>query len=755
MAVNRFLNVNWSQPISSFVPRPFEAAYMAGKQAQEELDSALKDLDSSTDPFAKLNLSGSIKVWDPNAPKGYSDFDIGNAFEQKKVNTVNALTKERQQIVDDYYNQKIDNNEFNRRIAQHKNKAVTAYNILSSSGAALDKIRKHNEDIISKSKEFGTDPYYGTNMLDDNTAWLNKAMSDEQSGVLPDYVGTNIADKFDSATSINEHVDKWKTYTKGISDPVGGYIRDFQQEGIGGTKVYQYAKDNYPKSTDRIYDDMRVRYELHSKGLTGDEPVEYTTYQPKIKNGNYVTSSDGHIIDEPVKVKGTLYEAKMAEKFNQFHDAIAQKIVGFSTTEKLRPDTTWQYLDKKKTIEEQLIAEPADVEAEASVAFQAVPDDIKDFVNPNTGNLDMSKFIDRNKNLITWTFKDKDGKTYNSNYEVKGTNDPNSGWSWHEPTDPELKNKGYKFLVRPDGYSEIYDKNNNQISKSEANKGATKELINSKLDSTYKWAFGRGSQLGINPTANESKENYSNRVIKELMNQSKQVSINKKIDAPIAKAMDDDLVGKDGSKFFVNYDDIIIPGKEGTKPVKEFIDDNDIDPTTIKHGSMTFDKKRPGYVLFSALDKDKNPVQFYAKSRNIDFVKSSETVNSFINTFKNFYKGDINSKKVTIDNYNPNTKETKKETYIVLNQQVGQPTDTEDAFLALDANRVPVLVIEKKGKTGSQFIDIPINELKGQAYKAYFGSTKAKEYTRGIRESLNWMYQGLDTTPTTEESTEE
>jgi hypothetical protein len=737
MAVNRFLNVNWSQPISSFVPRPFEAAYMAGKQAQEELDSALKDLDSSTDPFAKLNLSGSIKVWDPNAPKGYSDFDIGNAFEQKKVNTVNALTKERQQIVDDYYNQKIDNNEFNRRIAQHKNKAVTAYNILSSSGAALDKIRKHNEDIISKSKEFGTDPYYGTNMLDDNTAWLNKAMSDEQSGVLPDYIGTNIADKFDSATSINEHTDKWKTYTKGISDPVGGYIRDFQQEGIGGTKVYQYAKDNYPKSTDRIYDDMRVRYELHSKGLTGDEPVEYTTYQPKIKNGNYVTSSDGHIIDEPVKVKGTLYEAKMAEKFNQFHDAIAQKIVGFSTTEKLRPDTTWQYLDKKKAIEEQLVAEPADVEAEASIAFQAIPDQIKDFVNPTTGEFDSEYAKQQGKGYSYIT--DSSGKKHTITSETEtysGT--PGAVPAVRYTLPDELKKQGYSINNQT---GKVYK--NGKLSETQMVSLTPKdpEWIKTMDDESYKWALQTGPKLGILPQSGDDRKTYKTRVLKEIMEQSKRVSVNKKIDAPIAKAMDDDLVGKDGSKFFINYDDIIIPGKEGTKPVKEFIDDNDIDPTTIKHGSMTFDKERPGYVLFSALDKDKNPVQFYAKSRNIDFVKSSGTVNSFINTFKNFYKGDINSKELIINN----------EKYIVLDKKIAEPTDTEESFLALDTNKVPVLVIQNKTNKGPKFIDIPINELKGQAYKAYFGSTKAKEYTRGIRESLNWMYQGLDTTPTTEE----
>ena len=138
-----------------------------------------------------------------------------------------------------------------RKVIQHKNKATTAYNILSSSGAALEKIRKHNEDIISKSKEFGTNPVYGTNMLDDNTRYLTNWLSQENSNLLPDYVGTNIAAEFSPEKSMNEHADKFKPYSKGVSDPIGGYIRDFQKDGIGGTRVYSYAKSAYPdrKST--------------------------------------------------------------------------------------------------------------------------------------------------------------------------------------------------------------------------------------------------------------------------------------------------------------------------------------------------------------------------------------------------------------------------------------------------------------------------------------------------------------------------
>lgn len=55
MAVNRFLNVNWSQPISSFVPRPFEAAYMAGKQEQDQFDAG-KQITGEID-----TLSGAVK----------------------------------------------------------------------------------------------------------------------------------------------------------------------------------------------------------------------------------------------------------------------------------------------------------------------------------------------------------------------------------------------------------------------------------------------------------------------------------------------------------------------------------------------------------------------------------------------------------------------------------------------------------------------------------------------------------------------
>jgi hypothetical protein len=56
MAVNRFVNINWDKPISSFVPLPFEAAYAAGERIQKDHDAG-KAISGEID-----KLSDAIKV---------------------------------------------------------------------------------------------------------------------------------------------------------------------------------------------------------------------------------------------------------------------------------------------------------------------------------------------------------------------------------------------------------------------------------------------------------------------------------------------------------------------------------------------------------------------------------------------------------------------------------------------------------------------------------------------------------------------
>lgn len=718
MAINRFVNVDWDQPISSFVPRPFEAAMLAAKETQKDLDTKLKDLESSTDPFSKLNLTASLKIYDPNTPGGIRDYDLGSTFENKKNATVNALAQERQQIVDDYYGQKIDQNEFNRRIAQHKTKAKTAYNIFSSVGAAAEKIRKHNKDVVAKSQSFPLDSSYGEKLLSYNTNFI-KNLENNQIG---DYVGVNIADKFESEKDLNEHAKGFEESGQGYAGSSGAYITEVQTKGVTGTRVYDYAKSIWNDSTRKIYADLKIKDYLARTGKRGDELVDHTTYQR-------VPDKNGNIIEKEVKVKVPLYEALMDNQFADFHNALADKVVHKTTVQHMKGDPYGVINYKKKLVEEQLLAEPADVEADASVAFDAIPSDFKSFVDPTTGKFDI--------NLAT-----KEGKGFSYIVDDNGKKQPvisqvstYSGAPGSRPAvnyklSDELKQQGYSV---DNLTGKVYKGGKLAKNQIVGVKAGDPEFLNKVTEDISKWAFNRGSQLGINPNPGESKVNYANRVLQEVMDKSKTVSINKKIDADISESMDKDLIGTDGSKFFVNYDDIIIPGQKGTKPVNEFIKESNIDPATIKHGSVTFDKEKPGYVLFSALDKDKNPVQFYGKSRNLDFVKSSQNVSSYINKFKDFYRGDVDSKQVNIGNKN----------YTVLNTKVPGATSQDEAYLALNENKIPVLIVKNTTGKGPAFIDVSINGLKENAYKGYFGSDVAKEYTRGIRESKNWQYRDL------------
>lgn len=718
MAVSRFLNVDWSQPISSFVPRPFEAALLAGKQAQEELDTKLKDLESSTDPFAKLNLTASLKVYDPNSPGGIRDYDLGSTFESKKNATVTALAQERQQIVDDYYNQKINQNEFNKRISQHKTKAKTAYNIFSSVGAAAEKIRKHNEEVVAKSKDFATTPYYGEELLSYNTDFVNKL----QNNQIGDYVGVNIADKFESEKDLNEHAKGFEESGQGYAGTSGGYITDVQIKGVTGTKVYDYAKNIWDGSTRKIYADLKVKDYLARTGKTGQELVDHITYQR-------IPDKNGNIIEKEVKVKVPLYNALLDNEFTNFHNALADKVVHQTKAVHMKGDPFAVIDYKKKLVEDQLLAAPADVEADASVAYDAIPGQIKDFVDTTTGKFDINLATKQGKGFSY--IIDESGKKYPIVSEITSySGAPGSKPAVNYKLPDELKQQGYSI---DNLTGKVYKGGKLAKNQIVGVKAGDPEFINKVNEDITKWAFDRGSQLGINPNANESKKAYADRVLQEVINKSKNVSVNKKIDADISVTMDNDLIGKDGSKFFVNYDDIIIPGQKGTKPVKEFIKDNNIDPSTIKHSSVTFDKEKPGYVLFSGLDKDKNPVQFYAKSRNLDFVKSTESVSNMINDFRSFYRGDIKSKNITIENKN----------YTVLDKKVSGAGKNENVFLALDENRIPVIVFENKSGKGPKYVDIPVNDLKDNAYKTYFESPEAKEYTRKIRESKNWQYKDL------------
>lgn len=728
MAVNRFVNINWDKPISSFVPLPFEAAYLAGERIQKDVDDKLSKLSTSTDPFSKLDFSSSFKIFDPTNPlarKGVVDYDFGSTLGKQRDMVVNSLAAEREQLVNDWDSGKITNDEFSKRVSKHVNKATQLHGVLKNAEDRAKSIKEISKKLI-EDKDYNLQNHLAVEEIKYNTDWLNNLGPSLQQGIIPDYNPFGIAAKTDVAKEVKDYFGSLgKEVLNSTSGPTGiGYIRTHYREGVTKDKILDRFLQWY--DTSPVKNDIKLEgYDFaYRNNIEPEQEITVNVpdhYDPKAKKMVYKKEKRKWIDD---------FEEK---RFNEVKD-LALGFTESSGRDALSADALFIHQDKMRRIDEQLVSSPADVEADASVAYDAIPDNIKEFIN-SKGDIDMSKFINDNKNQINWTFKDKNGKTYDLTTEGNGKIDSKSGWYWKTPANQELKNKGYKFKERPDGYIEVYDKNNNYIGKSDANKGVTQNVVNSKLESIHKWAVDRGSKLGLDISANESKQSYTNRIIKEVMNQSKNVSVNKKIDASIAKNMDEDLVGKDGSKFSVNYDDVIVPGQSGTKPIAEFIQDYDVNPASIKHASVTFDKSKPGYILFSATDK-KDPnksIQFYAKSKNLSFVNKTKDVSNFIDVFKDFYKGNIKSKKLNI----------KDESYTILDKEIAKPTDKENVMLALDKNRVPIVLIESKNKGKSQYITMPINTLKNESYKRYFDSPEAKEYTRDIRESKNWMLQTL------------
>lgn len=255
-----------------------------------------------------------------------------------------------------------------------------------------------------------------------------------------------------------------------------------------------------------------------------------------------------------------------------------------------------EYVNKGNRDKQDLLHGLSSIEGE-NVENYKVNDQIKNFINPSTGLIDVNYV---NKNPLTTTI----GQFESS---IKGEN------------------------------------NKEQLEKSK------KEALT--------WGEKTASKLDISRKPNESDNNFLNRVAEEAKVNQQKVIVNKPL-LDVGESMDKLLIGKNGNKFTANYDDALIPGEKNPHPINEFIKDNNIDQSSIQHSSVSFDKEHPGYILFTANTKDdeKTPIKFYAKSRNLDFKNSMEDATHFVKTFNDFYstdkiphsKREVNGQKFTV-----------------------------------------------------------------------------------------------------------
>lgn len=363
-----------------------------------------------------------------------------------------------------------------------------------------------------------------------------------------------------------------------------------------------------------------------------------------------------------------------------YAQAIVDKVVHERKKVNLQGDP-YRILDYKQSLKdnknkEELIASLGITEAENQINYE--PDStVKDFINPKTGKFDLEYGVN---NVSTSKYSGVTGGP--SIMGTTGYDNSPSKWIKQNPIEATKKAKEYIYT--------------------------------------------QADRLGIDKLPNESENDFATRVINENKLKSQAISKTVHIDDAVATEMDKYLIGKDGSKFSVNYDGIIPLGEKGVKPTEKFM--KDIDPKTIKHNNISFDKNQPGYILFSAKNKDGEDVQFYAKSKSITFKDHLKDVNNIVNVFKDYYSNkNISTQKINI--------EDKKYT------MVGKPLKEDNSqFLAINSNGEEVMVILSKQGNKVIPIELDMNQLKTGAVTEYLNSGNAKPFTRKIKETLNFEF---------------
>lgn len=343
MAINRYVDVNFDQPISNHVPLPLEMMYKLGKDASKDYEDTMKDMESGKDPISKLNTRSVARIYDP-AQGGMVDAPID--FENQKANVLNYMNSQKQQIVDDYIKDK-DTNKYKQRASRLKGELNSAYSDLASKSAIVDQINKENIEL-SKSEAFGLNPAYATKRLQYNTEYLKNL----QTGNVQAYAPPSVAKQVNMEDVYAKDITGWKEDDMGsdaYSD--GQYIHDVVKKGITGTRVYDYAKRvwNDPNHSARAVANLELEHELNMRGLKKDSIVEYQDYK-KDSDGNVLKDKEGNPLTE-VK-KGKFADIFMEDKRRDYAQALADRIVHKTIDPKMSVDAYGLHDYKKKVAEE-------------------------------------------------------------------------------------------------------------------------------------------------------------------------------------------------------------------------------------------------------------------------------------------------------------------------------------------------------------------------------------------------------------------
>lgn len=324
MAINRYVDVNFDQPVSNYVPLPLEMLYKLGKDASKDYEDALKGIEDSKGILGKHKTRTSVKVYDPNKG-GVVDAQID--FEPQRQAYQAKLQSEMESITNDYIKDK-DTNKFKQRMSSLKNNAVAMNNDLAVKSAIIDKIDKHNEEI-AKNEEFGNYNFLGDEFLKYNTKFYNQYTKDPNK--IGDYSGYDIAKKVDRPKEIKETFGSLgEEVLQSFADPDGkGYLREKYREGRTKSKIDSVFNPWYENSNTKKEIEHEASYFFNSTGIDPNKIVQT------------IKTKDGKVIN--ITAYDEFESQKIAELAN-----IARGYVSSKGKDNISIDSNWARLEDEK-----------------------------------------------------------------------------------------------------------------------------------------------------------------------------------------------------------------------------------------------------------------------------------------------------------------------------------------------------------------------------------------------------------------------
>lgn len=162
------------------------------------------------------------------------------------------------------------------------------------------------------------------------------------------------------------------------------------------------------------------------------------------------------------------------------------------------------------------------------------------------------------------------------------------------------------------------------------------------------WTKETADKFGIKPNQGENTQDFINRVIKTSTAYSYLLNKGVSIDMDIKGRMKEDLVGKNGQNFLLNFDDITPVGTKDKMDAGEWLKNNKVDIKTISPQEVNYSNNK-GNIVFTALDDKGNPVHFYANPKGMNVKYHTGALSKVISNLNSYISGksDVKSEKRT------------------------------------------------------------------------------------------------------------